>query len=103
MSNTVVQTPKAFGHADGGNPNYEKNLGRAKSDQTDCCSFCGKAAGFPVKFWGYHEYGSDYDVAPEAPNETGEKGHIGFYPLGSDCARKLKKTVPVYGPNFKRL
>jgi hypothetical protein len=105
------KTPAPFGRTDG-YPLYATNLNRAMClppghkhsgcNETNCCVYCGKVALTPHK----------------SPKLVSEKAHfccfldscgnwieaegsddndiLGFYPLGPDCARRLKKIVPVY-------
>lgn len=92
-----VTTPahlKAFG----GNPNYRKNQSQAKSpegyllDESCCCVLCGKAAytsGLSVMLSNVGLY-----ITPEEHNDSDD---LGYYPVGSDCAKKLKAAgIPVY-------
>jgi hypothetical protein len=82
----------------GGNPNYRKNQERAKSkgghplDASSCCVLCGKKAyesGLSVMLSNVGLY-----ITPEEHNDSDD---LGYYPVGSDCAKKLKAAgIPVY-------
>jgi len=85
---TTTTRPRPFG---GSHAGYEKNLARGGSED-QCCMLCGKLTPNP-KFWGYSIDGGEFDL--EDPR-GGYKGHVMFYPLGSECARKIKRLVPVY-------
>ena len=64
--------------------------------QTECCAYCGKLTLNP-KFFAFLTCGSEFDLYEKATDDQGAyNGILGFYPLGSDCARRLKRTVPVY-------
>ena len=90
---------KTFSHE-----NYEKNLAaflaRASNpkkpyyggDEYLCCAHCGKYVKTPRLFV-YIVYGGTFEPAPLEEVD----GHIGHWPVGSDCAKKLKSLgVPVY-------
>jgi hypothetical protein len=59
--------------------------------QTECCAYCGKLAISGTHF-GIFTDGGEWTTAEEMKDHD-----LGYYPLGSDCARRLKKVVPVYG------
>jgi len=93
------ETPKPFGSSTGGYSNYGANLAKAEAvikngayayDQTMCCCYCGKPCR-KEKFFAYLTSGEHFEHIVH-----GADGILGFYPLGSDCAAKLKKHVPVY-------
>jgi hypothetical protein len=101
--------PSAFG-GENGHPGYKANVeavGRIPfgrkgygACETSCCAFCGRLA-LGAKFHGYFVFDGEFDEAPEDPEVTLSEAHIGFYPLGSDCARRLKKMVPVYKGSYR--
>jgi len=98
-------TPKPFGGA-GGHPSYQTNLERVGriglgrkgygAGQTECCAFCGKLA-IGASFRAFTLTGASFDARSEDPDA------VGFYPLGSDCARRLRRIVPVYTANGERV
>lgn len=90
-----MKTPadlKAFG----GNPSYHDNLNRAHHKgmalcQTDCCVLCGKKA------LGRKTYVLLTDMGEYTTREALTEYDLGEYPVGSDCAKKLKAAgVTVY-------
>jgi hypothetical protein len=86
-----------------GNPNYEKNLAKAGVylDQTQCCCVCGKRAkgGLGVYLSNVGEYITEaeflaFEIECEARNACSDD--LGVYPVGADCARKLRACgVPI--------
>ena len=74
-----------------GHPGYQANQERAKHkgfplDPSHCCVICGKAAvasAFAVRLADTGEYVTEAEM-----RET----DLGFYPVGSDCAKKLRKA-----------
>jgi hypothetical protein len=112
MEEERSQVPRAFGDPDAGHPKYRENVNRPYLDrtlgfatyvcETECCSFCGKPVRSP-RFYGYHYYGSTYHQTPTENGEEEPIDAVGFYPIGSDCAKRLRKLVPVYDASFKRL
>lgn len=91
-----VVTP-AHLRAFGGNPSYRKNQDAAKHegsslDESCCCVLCGKAAftsGLSVMLSNVGEY-----ITKEEHNDSDD---LGYYPVGSDCAKKLKAAgIPIY-------
>jgi hypothetical protein len=95
-----VATPahlKAFG----GNPDYKANQAKAKSKQgypvstTQCCVLCGKKArgdlSAMLSNMGLYITKEEYNNSDD----------LGYYPVGSDCAKKLKAAdIPVYKTPF---
>lgn len=91
------ETPRAFDYL-----GYRRNVERAEAIQpgkkgygasdTECCAYCGKYTHAP-KFHAFLDCMNEFVSSAEV--DSGE--YLGFYPLGSDCARRLKKVVPVYG------
>lgn len=98
------EKPAPFGATHGGHPDYRANLeklgrigfGRKGygACETEACAFCGKYTANP-KFHAFMKTGGSFDVFT-TDEELMDNAWIGFYPLGSDCAAKLKKHVPVY-------
>lgn len=87
-----------------GNPNYRTNQEAARHegfpvDECDCCVLCGKKAvqsGMYVYLTGRGEY--------TKAGEGEKNDDLGLYPVGSDCAKKLKKAgVTLYDHDFKSL
>jgi len=94
--NTPCENPVPFGGPNG-HPNYRENQEGARHKggyvcATQCCCYCGKKA-FNAKRYAYLVDGGSFDR-----EEDGDGDHdVGFYPLGSDCAAKLRKVgTPVY-------
>jgi len=93
------KAPVPFG-GEGGYPRYSENETKVAyiapgkkgygAGQTECCAYCGKLCLNP-RFFAFLTCGGAFEVY-----EDGHDGILGFYPLGSDCARRLKKAVPVY-------
>lgn len=103
---TAGETPLAFDYH-----GYRRNVERAEAipfgkngygaSDTECCAYCGKYSHSP-KFHAFLDCMNEFVESAEV--EGGE--YLGFYPLGSDCARRLKKIIPVYGSesdNFPRV
>jgi len=94
--NTPCANPKPFG-GEGGHPSYRENEGKATHKgqplcQTYCCCYCGKKA-INAKHYAYLVSGGSFDLATAGDPDY----DVGYYPLGSDCATKLKKVgAPVY-------
>jgi hypothetical protein len=88
----------------GGNPSYRKNQAKAKSkggfplDESACCVLCGKRAyqsGLSVMLSNVGEY-----ITKEEHNDSDD---LGYYPVGSDCAKKLATAgIPVYDNDGRR-
>jgi len=80
-----------------GNPNYKQNQDRARHnghylDASNCCAVCGKKALGGDTFVMLSNVG---EYITEA--EYNDSDDLGLYPVGSDCAKKLKKAgIPVY-------
>jgi len=98
-----------------GNPNYRKNQEAARhnsvrdnyvvgryASETECCALCGKKAlgSQHVLLTNVGEYTTieemdENDKAVEA--RGGCPDDLGYYPVGSDCAKKLKAAgVMIY-------
>lgn len=74
---------------------YYKNLDRAEDRGVDvqvCCVHCGKVAK-TAKLAAYLTCGGAYEKVPRTDEERGagvERGDLGFYLVGSECAKLLK-------------
>ena len=91
---------RTFGY---GNPNYRKNVDKARHnghmlDETSCCCVCGKKA-LNATVFAMLSNGGEYITTEEATQfeqECAARGacsdDLGFRPVGSDCAKKLKKA-----------
>jgi len=82
---------KMFG-GNGGHANYKKNLERTMyADPTQCCVYCGKSVGkgrLSVFLNCHNQAVAADETLPD---------FLGYYPIGSDCAKKAKKEgIPVY-------
>ncbi len=97
------ETVKAFGRANGGHPRYEANLERTPyADQTHACCYCGKFTGSASATYAYLLSTSEFSEL-EYFQTVGDDCNLGFYPVGSDCAKKLKAAgVPLYDFEGKR-
>jgi hypothetical protein len=80
-----------------GHPRYRENQERARDkrgyalDTIDCCVVCGKGTVGGSTFVLLSDVGEYITAA-----EHRENGDLGEYPVGSDCARKLKAAgVPI--------
>jgi hypothetical protein len=98
---TTPSEPVPFG-GENGHPRYQVNEKAAFLKTNGCCEtcmFCGKVVK-KARFLGFTAYGGTFD---DAANHEDENGIVGFHPLGSDCARKLKKKIPVYDSSYERI
>lgn len=103
---TAGETPKPFSA-----PGYWAGVAKAESipfgrkgygaGQTDCCAFCGKLA-LGATFHAYLTGAGEFTTPPESEDTLTDD--LGFYPLGADCAQRLRKHVPVFGaaPDYTR-
>jgi hypothetical protein len=86
----------AFGGPNG-HPNYRRNQDAARHnghylDTSDCCVICGRKA-IPSKFSVMLSNVGEYITEAE----HNDSDDLGLYPVGSDCAKLLKKAgIPVY-------
>lgn len=98
------KTPVAFGAGGEGYVGYEgydaniaklHRIGFGKkgygAGETECCAFCGKLSLNP-KYFGFISSSATFYTVEEGESDD----YIGFYPLGSDCAKRLKGLIPVY-------
>ena len=91
-----LETPAPFG-GPGGHPNYRANQEKARHHgfpvcQTECCCYCGKKAVNPKRYAFLTAMGEWTTADTVDDNDC-----LGFYPLGTACAAKLRKLgVPVY-------
>lgn len=109
MSRTYSITVPANLQAFTGNPNYRKHQNAARHeghyvDETQCCALCGKKALNQETYVLLSNVGnyitSEEALAFEKDAEArgGCSDDLGYYPVGSDCAKKLKAAgVPIYG------
>ncbi len=80
-----------------GHPNYKKNSNAARHngfplDTSHCCVVCGKKA---VDTLTYVMLSNVGEYITEA--EYNDSDDLGLYPVGSDCAKKLKSAgIPLY-------
>lgn len=91
-----------------GHPGYEANQKKARHnghyvDQTSCCAYCGKKAiesDLSVLLSNVGEYITKEEADAfeiECAARGGSPDDLGYYPVGSDCARKLRAAgIPVY-------
>lgn len=90
-----VQTPSHL-RAFSGNPDYRTNQGKAIHKgipvcQTQCCVLCGK------KSLGGKLYVLLASTCEYVTREELDEDDLGEYPIGSDCAKKLKAAgIPVF-------
>lgn len=100
---TIVTSIRPFGHAEGSalvNPNYRTNMSRSDC-ATVCCCFCGKRMSGQRIFAFLTNIG-EFAVAEEWEGTSND--HLGLYPVGSDCAKLLKKHgVVLYDWECKRV
>jgi len=92
-----------FGHA-GGHPKYRENTNKVYNgrnvDPSDCCVYCGKYATSTKTY----VYLTGYGEIIENPGDAAGNDDLGFYPVGSDCAKRaLKAGFPVYDAEFRRV
>ena len=96
---SAVTTIMPFGHGEGSNPNYEKNVAaspKAHGDTTACCCYCGKFTGTDKQFAFLANVGIFIDIKDDNGMDD-----LGMYPVGSDCAKLLKKHgVKLYTSDF---
>lgn len=100
---TDTPKPLPFGRKNGGHPNYEANLAKTPhQDQTAACCFCGKNTGHGRVFAYLLDVG-DF-AKKEDYAHLADDTNLGFYPVGSDCARKLKAAgIAIYTWEGKRV
>lgn len=91
-----------------GHPSYRKNQEAARHnghyvDESGCCVLCGKKAiggGLFVLLTNVGEYTTKEEMAEHEKVVAARGGcpdDLGLYPVGGDCARKLKKAgVTIY-------
>lgn len=111
----AMSTPRTYSivvpenlRAFSGNPNYRKNQESARHqghyvDQTECCVLCGRKAiggNTFVILSNVSEYITKEESAAfdaDCAARGGCSDDLGYYPVGSDCAKKLKSAgVPIY-------
>jgi len=90
----VTEDLRPFGGGGKGHPDYEKNLDRVPyHDMTIACCHCGKHTKKP-KFFACLADVAEY-IRVEDYDDM--RCDLGFYPVGSDCAKVLKKHgIPLY-------
>ena len=69
-------------------PNYSRNSERCKGEQIPC-AWCGKPCGEPWTFAVRVIQGGAAFANRDAPPDDGP-GEMGCFPVGPDCARKLR-------------
>jgi len=89
---SLVTTVKPFG-GENGHPKYEENMGKAMHEglpvsQTDCC-YCGKKA-VGGKIFAYLTSMGVFAQADDFAH-LADDHNLGLYPVGSDCAKLLKR------------
>lgn len=82
---------------------YNKTTPDLGGDETTCCVLCGRNAGQGGRFVYLTNLGEYTTVEEAAQNDkvVEERGgcpdDLGLYPVGSDCAKKLKQAgVTIY-------
>lgn len=107
---TTTSYPKPFGAANGGHPNYKTNearvTGHAKRHGVEvgaeACCYCGKGVKGRPRFTVFltavgEMVAKDTTKATEAELSAEFSDYLGHYPVGPDCAKKLKAAgVTVY-------
>lgn len=99
----IYDTMKVFGIMPGGHQKYRENQDKAmgvtkdgyrfNADQTCCCAYCGRYTGSGTLF----VFLTCYAEMTESELFEDDNDALGMYPVGSDCAKKLKATgVPIY-------
>lgn len=78
-------------------PRYRQNVDRAVDkgyEEGLCCMHCGKLSR-TAKLAAYTKFGGEYVKPPETTEEIEQaefEAHIGYFPVGSECAAKLRKA-----------
>jgi len=88
----------------GGHPNYRENTNKVYDghyvDMSDCCVYCGRYAPSAKTF----VYLTGHGDIIENPGDAAGNDDLGFYPVGSDCAKRaLKAGLPVYDAENQRV
>lgn len=92
------EIPTPFGGPNG-HPSYDANHAKwckpskrypYGCNTEDACAYCGKPCPTP-KYFAALTCGGAFEDAANVKD-----GDLGFYPIGSDCASKLKKAAPIY-------
>lgn len=112
MDRTYSVVTPAHLRAFRGNPNYRKNQERARYngspiDESRCCVLCGKAS-FGTTYVLLSNMGEYITLEESRAHEAScekrglNSDDLGYYPVGSDCAKTLKSAgIPVYeNPKF---
>lgn len=101
MTNTKTTAPSfiIFGR-EGGHPRYDANSDKPYKgqyvDRSVCCVYCGRYAPSATKF----VYLTGWGDIIENPGDKATNDDLGFYPVGSDCAKLAHQAgVPVYEEN----
>lgn len=88
-----MNTVQPFGRRDGGHPAYEANL--SSGEPSECCCYCGRHTGNGKTFAYLLDVGdfAKYEDFAHLSDDC----NLGFYPVGSECAKVLKAAgVAVY-------
>ena len=88
----------------GGHPNYEANTNKVYNghyvDPSACCVYCGTYTPSAKTF----VYLTGWGDIIENPGDASSNDDLGFYPVGSDCAKRaFEAGLPVYDAENQRV
>lgn len=101
--NTISVAP--FGRPNLGHPNYRANQEAARHKgqyvcETHCCCYCGKKA-LNGNIFAYLTNLGEFARMEDRPALNDD---LGLYPVGSDCAKRLKKAgVTLYNAQNEKI